>query len=137
MIRTPTEQSPDVLLIHSCSETRGILATALARRGIRIFATDRLDGLADFLERGRPRVTIVDADTETTDSQTICRALQQAEARNLIVLGKVRWDQAVLPVERVYHKPYHFAPLVRTIELLCAKSAAKGNTGESHSAAQH
>ena len=136
MISTPTEQSTDVVLIHGCSETRGVLATALARRGIRIFATDRLDGVADFLERGRPRVTIVDTDTETTNSQTIYRTLQQVEARNLILLGKVCWNQAALRVERVYHKPYHFAPLVRTIELLCAKSA-KGNTRESHSAAQH
>ena len=135
MISTPTEQATDVLLIHGCRETRGVLATALARRGIRIFATDRLDGITDFLERGRPRVTIVDTDAATADSQMICHALQQAETGNLIVLGKVRWNQSTLPVERVYRKPYHFAPLVRTIESLCAKSA-NGNTGESHSPAQ-
>ena len=135
MISTPTEQATEVLLIHGCSETRGVLATALARRGIRIFATDRLDSITDFLERGHPCVTIVDTDAETADSQTICHALQQAETGNLIVLGQVRWNQSTLPVERVYRKPYHFAPLVRTIESLCAKSA-RGNTGESHSAAQ-
>ena len=98
MISTPAEQATDVLLIHGCSETRGVLATALARRGIRIFATDRLDGITDFLERGRPRVTIVDTDAETADSQMICHALQQAETGNLIVLGKVRWNQSTLPV---------------------------------------
>tara|TARA_B100000029_G_C17439233_1_gene910829 strand:+ start:105 stop:515 length:411 start_codon:yes stop_codon:yes gene_type:complete len=135
VIRTPTEQATDVLLIHVCSETRGVLATALARRGIRIFATDRLDGITDFLERGRPRVTIVDTDVETADSQTICHALQQAETGNLIVLGQLRWSQSTLPVERVYRKPYHFAPLVRTIESLCAKSA-NANTKEPYSAAQ-
>lgn len=123
MIGTPTEQSPDVLLIHDCSETRGVLTTALARRGIRIFATDRMDGIVDFLARGRPSVTIVDADTETATNQTICQALQQADTGNLIVLGQVRWNQAALPVQRVYRKPYHFAPLIRTIELMCAKSA--------------
>ncbi|MBB72990.1 MAG: hypothetical protein CMJ75_00605 [Planctomycetaceae bacterium] len=123
MIGTPTEQSPDVLLIHDCSETRGVLATALARRGIRIFATDRMDGIVEFLKRGRPRVTIIDTDSETATNQTICQTLQQADTGKLIVLGQVRWNQASLPVQRVYRKPYHFAPLIRTIELMCARSA--------------
>ena len=136
MIGTPTERTHDVLLINGCVETRGVLATALKRRGIRVFATDRIDGIVNFLQRGQPRVTIVDADTETADTQVICQTLQRAATENLIVLGRVRWNQSTLPVERVYRKPYHFGPLVRTIELLCNKSE-NGNTGESHSPAQH
>ena len=121
MIGTSREGSYDVLLIDSCAETRAVLTTSLERRGMRAFATDKIEGVLHVLEHIRPHVTVLDTDADAAGNQTLHQLLDGGATSNLIMLGKARSNQKKLNVDRVYGKPYHFGPLIRTIELLCAE----------------
>jgi DNA-binding response OmpR family regulator len=77
----------------------------------------------ELIERCRPDVVVLDADLHGDDADAISRAYHEASSStdaDLVILGKLRKDVG-LPSERVIAKPYHFAPLVRTIEALLAK----------------
>ena len=124
MIGTCTDGPYDVLLIDSCAETRTVLETALKRRGMRMFSADQIEGVLSFFEHVRPRVTILDPDAEVADNQSLYQLLNRGATGNLIVLGTARPGQKKLRGDRVYGKPYHFGPLIRTIELLCSEPQA-------------
>ena len=69
-------------------------------------------------------VTILDTDAEVADNQSLYQLLNRGATGNLIVLGTARPGQKKLRGDRVYGKPYHFGPLIRTIELLCSEPQA-------------
>jgi DNA-binding response OmpR family regulator len=110
---------PSVLIIEESEELRTVFRTALARRGIATYeATKAADGL-DLFRRHHPRVVILDLDV--SDAQ--CAQLQdeyESELQNhdvtLLMLGRLRHDRASVPKDRIVAKPYHYGPLIRTIE---------------------
>ena len=73
-----------------------------------------------------PQVIVLDLDTGDTEQQEI-REQYQAESNEhdayLVVIGRSRSYEQILPKDRILAKPYHYAPLVRTIETLLSSVA--------------
>ena len=106
---------------HYCCE---VLKTALSRRGMTAFASTEARSGLRLIREHHPAVVVLDGETKgASDSviqEELCAQLQREKAA-LIVLGPTR-GQKLLP-QQVLSKPYHFAPLVHTIEALAAKAA--------------
>jgi len=127
MTETPSgaETQPSVLIVDSSADNREVLRTVLARRGLQIFEADAAEVGLELARVHHPDVIVLDLETEQLDAETIRqRYSQQAtgQSSRLIVLGKVRRGPTFTG-GHVVSKPYHFAPLVHTIEQLAAKAA--------------
>ncbi|MBW8884469.1 MAG: hypothetical protein JF612_06760, partial [Planctomycetia bacterium] len=82
------------------------------------------EGLALAREH-QPDVVVLDLEAESADAAAIRDEFSQqtrGRAKSVIVLGKIRRGP-VFAGGHVISKPYHFAPLVHTIEQLAAKAA--------------
>jgi DNA-binding response OmpR family regulator len=115
-----------VLIVDPCLESREVLRTVLERRGVQIYeASEGRRGL-ELARRHHPGVIVMDMETvPPSDAET--RAGYGAESRahhsSLVMLASARRDTAGLPDGRVVPKPYHYGPLIRTIEELLQSSA--------------
>src|SRR5678815_4652730 len=109
-----------VLVVDPSAENREVLRTVLHQRGLRIFEADEaVSGLA-LAQEHHPDVIVLDLDAEEVAGGSLDSQWQQEidrDSSSLIILGKLRKDSS-LPASRVLSKPYHFAPLVHTIEEL-------------------
>lgn len=127
---------PSVLIVDPSADTREVLRTVLARRGLRTIEADAAEQGLQLARLHRPDVIVLDDDAtaagehcqtnEKFAAEALAAEALAAEANDersqLIVLGKIRRDQT--PVGgHLIHKPYHFAPLIHTIERLAAKAA--------------
>ena len=116
--------SPSILIVDPSADNREVLRTALARRGLRILEADQARQGLELARTHHPQVIVVDFDNEpegdTVQEQMVAEADQ--DGSQLIILGKVRRSPAFAG-GHVVAKPYHFAPLVHTIEQLAAKAA--------------
>ncbi len=127
----PTRRS--VLIVDPCDESREVLRTVLQRRGVKIIeATGGRRGL-ELARRHHPEVIVLDVET-VPDADADTRAGFGAESRlhhtSLVMLASARRDTVGLPIGRVVPKPYHYGPLVRTIEqLLCTSAPAEDPAG--------
>ena len=117
--------APSVLIVDSSPENREVLRTALSRRGLTIFEAEAAPQGLRLAREHHPSVIVLDledepADTQVMQDQFIAEA--DHDQSHLIILGKFRrgpaWEGG-----HVIAKPYHFAPLVHTIEKLAAKAA--------------
>jgi CheY-like chemotaxis protein len=126
----------DSVLIVDCSEeSREVLRTVLARRGLRILEASEARAGLELARRHHPGVIVLDLETESADDDGV-RAQYDAQSERegswLLVLGSSRRPMpsrgATLP------KPYHFAPLIRKIEELL-DSAVKANRPKAESLA--
>lgn len=111
-----------VLIVQPSAESRDVLRTVLERRGIGILEAEEPQAGLDLLQRYHPDVTVLDV--ETVDDEATRTAFQSQTGPSLVILGNVRKGSGWPPADRVHRKPYHFAPLVRTIELLLQKDVA-------------
>lgn len=106
------------------AECREVLHTLLESRGVSsIEVSGAREGL-EMVKRHRPAVVVLDLDAEAADDEQIrdaldCVAREQDTA--LVVLGAARRYLDSLPDGQVLAKPYHYAPLIRTIERLLAR----------------
>jgi CheY-like chemotaxis protein len=112
---------PSVLIVDQSEDTREVLRAALERRGVQILeAAEARQGI-DLARRHHPEVIVLDLECEAADDSDV-QAEYDAEAREgtgaLVVLGKARRYEDKLPSDRILPKPYHYAPLIRTIERL-------------------
>jgi CheY-like chemotaxis protein len=116
---------PTVLIVDPSPDTREVLRTALSRRGLSIFEAEAVDQGLEMAREHRPDVIVLDLEAEKIDADSI-RQQFSAEATSqesqLIVLGKIRRGP-VFTGGHTISKPYHFAPLIHTIEQLAAKAA--------------
>ncbi|WP_425617017.1 response regulator [Anatilimnocola sp. NA78] len=122
----PAESNqPSVLLVEPSSEAREVLTTILELRGLRILqAEEPVEGLL-IARAERPDVIVLDFDQPSVDDgvQNDFAAETRLPHTGLIVLGNSpphRQAQA----DRFVAKPYHYGPLVQTIERLAGKRAA-------------
>jgi len=114
-----------VLIVDSSAENREVLRTVLARRGWRIFEAEAAERGVELAREHHPDVIVLDLETETTDAAAIRRQIDADSPEHpaeLIVLGKLRRGPQFAG-GHVISKPYHFAPLIHTIEQLAAKAA--------------
>jgi CheY-like chemotaxis protein len=121
----PSTSQPSVLIVDESADNREVLRTALSRRGIETLeAASTVEGLQMASEH-RPDVIVLDLEEKRQDAAVAGRRFAEAASgsgSHLIVLGKVRRGPS-FSGGHVISKPYHFAPLVHTIEHLAAKAA--------------
>jgi CheY-like chemotaxis protein len=117
--------TPSVLIVDASEDNREVLRTVLARRGLEILEADAAEAGLEMAREHHPDVIVLDLEASRVDAETI-REQFTAEATSqhsrLIVLGKVRRGPTFAG-GHVISKPYHFAPLIHTIEQLAAKAA--------------
>ncbi|MCF0234335.1 MAG: response regulator [Thermoguttaceae bacterium] len=114
-----------VLIVDSSEETRDVLSTVLARRGVRAITSATSRRGAVLARQTRPDLVVFDVETEVyeaaKDGQTAVKSfVRNADlARSnvpIVAIGSAKFE---IPSEGEFvAKPYHFAPLLEKIERL-------------------
>ncbi len=114
---------PRVLIVDRSDDVREVLSTVLKRRGVETFeACDARAGL-DLAREVQPQVIVLDLEADdATDSDVRSGYSDEVDQQHgyLVLLGNVRGHQT--PRAATVSKPYHYGPLIRTIEELVARS---------------
>ena len=117
-----------VLIVDDSRDSREVLRAVLELRGWRIIEADDVqDGLTKANEL-HPDVIVLD--TDTTDDCDVEASFDDASRRNnasLVMIGQARYNVPPSDRHRVVAKPYHYAPLIRTIDELAASALAKAS----------
>jgi CheY-like chemotaxis protein len=122
----PNPARGGVLIVDQSADSREVLRTALQRRGVRTYEAAGARQGVELAHQHHPQVIVLDVDSDAADEDGV-RDEYGAESRDhdayLVVLGRsIRYEQTV-PPDCVVPKPYHYAPLVRTIERLLRTTA--------------
>jgi len=123
LVRPAAESRPSVLIVDRSADSRQVLRTVLEKRGVQTWeATEARRGV-ELARQHHPQVIVLDLEAGDADQEEI-RDQYQAESREhdvyLLVIGRSLSYERILPKDRILAKPYHYAPLVRTIEALLA-----------------
>ena len=114
-----------VLIVDRSEESREVLQTALERRGVRIFATDRPQRGLEWTREHQPDLIVLDIEAENAGPDDFVAPLLE-EARTtstrLVLLGSVRRETSRSTSDEFVAKPYHYAPLIRKIEALLSEA---------------
>lgn len=122
-----------VLIVDPSAETREVLETALRRQGVETYSAKRAqEGLA-LADAHQPDLIVLDLEMEAgTPEEAIAPFVihSSTEATPLVILGSIRRETPQAVGGEVVAKPYHYAALVRKIEvLLSGKQAAPSADG--------
>lgn len=113
-----------VLVVARSDEARLVITTVLRGRGIATAEADSAAPGLQLLERDQPRLVVLDSDAEPLEDPNfgpeLSRALQ-ASRSDLLVLGRISHLEGELERDHVFEKPYHYGPLIRTIEQLLSQ----------------
>jgi CheY-like chemotaxis protein len=119
-----THQPKTVLIVDQSDDSRDVLRTILARRGVGIYeAPEARQGL-ELLRRHRPEIVVLDLEAVAADDDEVCAAFQaemKVRPAEMVVLGNLRDCRCSRPTHLV-RKPYHYGPLIRKIEQLIERS---------------
>jgi DNA-binding response OmpR family regulator len=113
------------VIVGSSGDCREVLTAALAQRGLATYAAGQTRTALRLIREHEPDVVVLDGETADVSDRDLLAALEsqlEQQGTPLIVLGRVR-GQTLLP-RQVLAKPYHFGPLVHTIQELAAARAA-------------
>jgi DNA-binding NtrC family response regulator len=116
--------SPRVVIVDELDGCGEVLHTLLSSRGVPSIAARGVREGMQLVRRHHPSVVVLDLEAHGADDSQVRDALDQeaAEYRTaLIVLGHAPQNLSPLPEAQVLAKPYHYAPLLRTIERLLAR----------------
>ncbi len=120
MTAKPQPHQASVLIVDELAESLEVLRTVLERRGVSVFQASGADQGLELLQNHHPDVVVLDLDLAAGDGESM-QSAYEAQTRlsdaALVVLGKTR-RPCRLPLECVIAKPYHYGPLIRTIEAL-------------------
>ena len=122
--RTSSSSRGCVVVVGPSADCCEVLKTALGSRGLAAFAAREASAGLRLIRDHDPAVVVLDGETVGADDGALQAELQSQLADNhvaLIVLGRLR-GQRLLP-RHILAKPYHFGPLVHTIEELAARAA--------------
>lgn len=112
---------PSVLIIDRSEETREVLETALARRGMRTLSTGQTRQGLELARLHRPDLIVLDLEIDDFGPAEVCArfsADRQLSQTPTVMLGTLRSGSEGLPAAEFVSKPYHFGPLLRKIEEL-------------------
>jgi CheY-like chemotaxis protein len=116
---------PSVLLVEPSGESREVLATALKLRGLRIFEANEPHRGLELAREQHPDVIVLDFDQPAIDEAlrvNLDRATRTPHA-GLIMLGQAPPNRKSSG-ECYFAKPFHYGPLVQTIERLAGNAKA-------------
>ena len=120
LIQSPPAVGQSILIVDRSDDSREVLRTVFQKRGLEIYeASEARTGL-DLAQRLHPTVILLDLECEAANDPDVrdgFDAQTASEGTSLIVLGVARRE---IPSrnEHYVRKPYHYAPLIRTIEQL-------------------
>ena len=116
--------SAHVVIVEDSADSREVLRTLLENRGVRsVEVSGAREGL-ELIRQHHPAVVVMDLDAESADDEQFRDELDLATRDHdsaLVVLGRARRYAESLPDGQVIAKPYHYGPLLRTIERLLAR----------------
>jgi len=115
------------LIVNPSSETRAVLRAALELRGHEVHEAAASDQAVTLAQRLRPDLVVLDLEAEAHEPQAAARrfAIPNGEPTALVFLGRARRAEAAPPQAAFVAKPYHYPPLLSTIEdLLATRRAA-------------
>lgn len=117
-----------VLLFDSSPETSEVLRMVLERRGIRILEASELEDGLRIARSQQPDLIVLD--TEDAPRGAAIRAAFAEESRQshaaLLILGRLDACENLPDEGRVIAKPYHYGPLIRTIEQIVEHGVQDG-----------
>jgi CheY-like chemotaxis protein len=133
-LSTSHHGSSRVLVIDPLEETREVLETMLARRGVQIVTAVRREEGLRIAREFQPDVVVFDCEAPSsgnspwdhatsTEAEASFAAASPDHPPSLILIGSARHtanEQTACYVQ----KPYHYGPLVHTIETLLAERRA-------------
>jgi len=111
--------------VEPSAEAREVLATALQLRGLRIFEADEPRRGLELAREQHPDVIVLDFDQPAVDEgmrHDFARATRDSHS-GLIVLGNDR-PKRPASADRYIAKPFHYGPLVQTIERMVSHAKA-------------
>lgn len=116
--------SPSVLLVESSPETREVLSIILQLRGLRIIEAEEPRRGLELAREEKPDVIVLDFDQHAVDEsvQNEFAAETRQPYDGLIVMGTIPPNRESAK-NRFIAKPFHYGPLVQTIERLVGKAA--------------
>ncbi|MDA1049927.1 MAG: response regulator [Planctomycetota bacterium] len=134
MTSTASERrSASVLIVDRSEETRDVLRTILEARGVNILeAKQGAEGL-ELLREQHPGVVVLDLEVDEGDSAGLRGAFEDESRRHessLVMLGRVvnanrsEGVDEMRDTRHIIEKPYHYGPLIRTIEQLLQQHEA-------------
>jgi CheY-like chemotaxis protein len=111
------------LIIDPSAECREVLSTLLQRRGVQTWEAAQARQALDVLDQHRPDVVVLDLDSDAADDAQLRDRCSGRGARgaNYVLLGRTRASEQTAAAGHVISKPYHYAPLIRTIEALLGR----------------
>lgn len=119
-----------VLIVDGSDESREVLRTILERRGVEIVeAGEARQGLT-MAGRCQPDLIVLDLETLPCEDDELRDQYDRQSRRNrtpMVLLGTAR-SPRTSPEQSVMSKPYHYGPLVRTIEDLLRQSNEEPST---------
>ena len=110
-----------VLIVDRSAESREVLRTVLARRGLEILEAAGARAGLELCRRHHPEVVVLDLDSAAAGDDQVCAEFEtqvDRDSTSLVLLGAQRRLDPAPVAGRCVPKPYHYAPLVRTIEEL-------------------
>lgn len=108
---------PTIVLVDSQDDLREVLRIVLERRGWRVWDARDARTAQQMVRQRRPQVAVFDVES-AGDAPNVAglERIAGAQGTRLIILGHDPRFLPQLPSTRVLAKPYHFRPLIRTIE---------------------
>ncbi|MFV1967026.1 MAG: response regulator [Pirellulaceae bacterium] len=120
----PVTSRARVLIVDESAECREVLRTLLERRGVSTCeASEARQGLTLMREQC-PDVVVLDMDSRSADDDVVRREYDRHSRDQhtaLVYLGVARRRPDESPPGCAISKPYHYAPLIRTIEQLLSR----------------
>ncbi len=122
-----------VLIVDQSEESRDVIRTILEPRGINVLEAKAAGSGLRLLREQHPNVVVLDLELADYESDEIQVAFEDESRRNatsLVMLGKVTRVDGSQPqatatnAPHVIPKPYHYGPLIRTIEQLLQEPRA-------------
>ena len=112
-----------VVIVDESPDSREVLHTLLENRGVMSVEVSEPRAGLEMLHKYHPSVLVLDRDSAAGDVQLQVELQSAAREHEtaLVVLGKARGYLDCLPDGQVIAKPYHYGPLLRTIERLLAR----------------
>ena len=118
-------QPASVLIVDRSADNREVLRTVLQRQGLRIFEAPEAEQGLELARTHQPDVIVLDDECEASAPGRFtreCDSKPGVESPRLVILGRFPAGSGS-HASRQVAKPYHFAPLVHTIQQLAAKAA--------------
>lgn len=115
-----------ILIVDPSADNRDVLSTMFERHGAQTLQTARIRHACRLAERLRPDVILLDGDDMEHPRGEAFEDLDRLAFRSstpIVVLGSLKRRPRALATGHFVPKPYHYAALIRRIEVLLGNRA--------------